>query len=359
MSAAAIAFLAIACLFAAMLGFAAHRASICTVRAVSEMIGARTAYMLASIGKSAVWVIALTLPILLLMPAIGGIGWGWQLTATALAGGFLFGLGAAINGACAYSTMARLVDGEVRMVVSVVGFALGIFVFAALLDRQWIAKPARTPALIGSLQTWLAVLSIVVLAWAAYELVRVWRSRPPGQKLKNLVLAPQYRLSTAALVIGAGGSIVFLLIGAPGYTITVQNAVEGLIGMGAVPSAPRWILLFAVLAGMLISTLQRGSFHVDWRPQSGWLRNLSGGAMMGLGTAMIPGGNDALVLYSIPSFSPHALPAYGALIVGAAAGLLAMKYLAGVDSRVVCRNDIYLAEAQPRGSILNSHPPRG
>ena len=81
-----------ACLFAALLGFAAHRASICTVRAVAEMISARTAFMLASIGKSALWVIALTLPFLWLMPAAAaGIG-GWQLTLTALAGGLVFGL---------------------------------------------------------------------------------------------------------------------------------------------------------------------------------------------------------------------------------------------------------------------------
>jgi uncharacterized protein len=73
---------------------------------------------------------------------------------------------------------------------------------------------------------------------------------------------------------------------------------------------------------------------------------------------MLPGGNDALILYAIPSFSPHALPAYAALLIGAGIGLLAMKHLGGIDTRVVCNNDIYRAEAQPRGSILNSHPPK-
>ena len=124
------------------------------------------------------------------------------------------------------------------------------------------------------------------------------------------------------------------------------------------PAASRNILMLSVLAGMLVSTLQRGSFRLDWRPQRSWLRNIFGGALMGLGAAMVPGGNAALILYAIPSFSLHALPAFAALIVGAGAGLLAMKHFAGLDTRVVCRNDIYRAEAQPKGSILNSHAPR-
>ena len=41
----------LACVLAAMLGFAAHRASVCTVRAVAEVVSSRTAYMLASIVK--------------------------------------------------------------------------------------------------------------------------------------------------------------------------------------------------------------------------------------------------------------------------------------------------------------------
>jgi hypothetical protein len=34
-----------------------------------------------------------------------------------------------------------------------------------------------------------------------------------------------------------------------------------------------------------------------------------------------------------------------------------MKYLLGVNARVETRDDIYRAEAQPPGSILNGHPP--
>jgi hypothetical protein len=134
--------------------------------------------------------------------------------------------------------------------------------------------------------------------------------------------------------------------------------VQGLVGLGPLPAGARVVLLLSVLAGMLASTLQRGSFRIDWRPRTSWLRNFSGGALMGLGTAMLPGGNDALILYGIPTLSPHALPAFAALLIGVGFGLLAMKHIGGIDSRVVCSNDIYRIENQPSGSILNSHRPR-
>ena len=103
------------------------------------------------------------------------------------------------------------------------------------------------------------------------------------------------------------------------------------------------MFLSAVLLGMALSTVQRRSFRVDWRPQLSWLRNIGGGALMGLGTALLPGGNDALVLYGIPSLSPHALPVFAAMVGGIAAALWLLRYV-GVEMRVSCRNDLYRAE---------------
>lgn len=344
-------------LFAALLGFAAHRASICTVRAVAEMMSARTVFMLASIGKSALWSIALILSILIVTPTSAAGIYG-SLTGVALVGGLLFGIGAAINGGCAYSTMTRLVDGEIRMALTVAGFAAGILVFTVLVEWQWLARPARAQALIGSTLSFAAFLLAGLSLWAIYELWRIWHKRPKETTIGHRALASQYRLSTAALLIGLSSAIIFLLFGSAGYTVTLQNFVESSVRMQPPPAASRWILLLAVLAGMLLSTLQRGSFRLDWRPRFAWLRNFSGGALMGLGTAMLPGGNDALVLYGIPSLSPHALPGYLALVIGVAIGLYAMRWF-GINSKVVCRNDLYVAQEQPKGSILNGHPPRG
>jgi uncharacterized membrane protein YedE/YeeE len=350
------AILVFALVLAMLLGFAAHRASICMVRTIAEIMSARTGYMVASVGKSVLWVWAVAIPIFWLMPALGTGVSGWSLTGLAMLGGFAFGLGAAVNGGCAFSTMARLVDGEGRMLATVVGFAVGVFCFVMLVGRQWLPRPAPTPALIGELIEWAMVPAFAFLAWAVYEGARLWRTRDAGARFYNLVLAPRYRLSTAALLIGFSGALLFLTFGAFGSTATFSLIIEGAFGTKGWPPTVRWVLLIAILTGMLASTVQRGSFRIDWRPRRGWLVNLSAGVLMGFGTALAPGGNDVLVLYGIPTLSPHALPTYTALAVGVAAGLMMMRLLLGVEARVTCRNDTFVSDTWTRPISASRKP---
>jgi hypothetical protein len=61
--------LVFAIVLAFVLGFAAHRASVCTVRAVAEIISSRSSGILLSIGKSMLWVWALMIPVFAFMPS--------------------------------------------------------------------------------------------------------------------------------------------------------------------------------------------------------------------------------------------------------------------------------------------------
>jgi hypothetical protein len=333
--------LLLAGVLAAILGFAAHRASICTVRAVAEIMSSGTAHILLGIGKSVLWVSAITVPVFLLMPSASAGLSGWPLTGTALLGGLVFGVGAAVNGACAYSTLARLADGEGGMLVAAAAFALGVLLYLMLVAGGLIDRPAPAPAVVGMLGWSLLVGAVLLVPWGIYEVVRLWRTRPAGLAAHALVLAPQYRLSSAAMLIGIAGAAIFLIYGSTSYTVTVQQVVEGFGDARSFPATERWLLLLAILAGMLFSTLQRGSFRLDWRPRPIWLRHLCGGLLMGVGVALTPGGNDALVLYGIPSLSPHALPAFLAMVAGIAVGLWSMRAWFGIEMRVACRHDLY------------------
>ena len=332
---------------AVILGFSVHRASICSVRAVAEVIHSRTWFIFASIGKTVLWIIVVTVPIFYLIPETVTYLRGWPFTVAALAGGFAFGVGAGINGACAYSTMTRMVDGEGRMLVAVMGCALGIFLFINLAGGNWVARPAPASAGIAPLLNLGLVVALVPIAWAVYEAIRLWRTRSRDRRLHELVLASQYRLSTTALVAGLAGASIFLLSGSPGYSTTFQFVIEGALGTKPWPTAGRWLLVLAVLFGMLLSTILNGRFRLDWRPRANWLRNLAGGILMGFGVGLAPGGNDALILYGIPSFSPHAIPAYAAMATGIASALLLMRILFGIKTPAIVKDDIYLIDPKP------------
>jgi uncharacterized protein len=345
--------LTLACGIAAVLGFAAHRASVCAVRAVAEVVSSGTAHMLLSIGKSALWVAAVTSGAILLMPSVSGSLIGWPLTGAAVLGGFLFGVGAAVNGACAYSTMARLVDGEGGMLVTLVALAFGVLCCVMLADWHWLEPPIPMRRLASDLTAWPLVPALILASWGIYEAVRLWRLRPVAASFRSLVFARQYRLSSAAMLIGLASAAIFLIYGSASYTMTLQQAIEGLRGVHGFPRTERWILFFAVMTGMLLSTVQRGSFHLDWRPRRLWLRNVLGGLLMGFGVALTPGGNDALVLYAIPTLSWHALPAFLAMLLGIAVGLWGMRAWFGIELRVACRNDLYIIAATEK---MNHHP---
>jgi hypothetical protein len=338
--------LILSCVLAALLGFAAQRASICNVRAVAEVLGSGTGYMLASIGKSVLWVILITFPFLWLMPSAAGSLGGWQLSWISLLGGLLFGIGAAVNGACAFSTLARLADGQIAMLGTLGGFLLGIFAFELLAGAGLLFPPPRGAPLVGSVLAAAGLMSALVLAlWGVYEAGRLWRTRLTDMRLRDLAFASQYRLSTAAMLIGLANGVLYLVDGAWGYTGTLQQSVEGWLQLRMWPRTGLWILFAAMFAGMLMSTWQRRSLRVELPRGLVWLRTVLGGSLMGLGAALAPGGNDALILYGIPSLSPHAVPTYLAMVVGIAVALVVMRRVLGMEMRIECRGDVCIADA--------------
>src|SRR5260370_39596045 len=110
--------LAFTAVLAAILGFATHRASVCTVRAVAELLSSRRGFMLASIIKSILWASAVTIPFFLISMTMPPQAGAWQLSLAAVLGRLVFRVGAALNGACGCSTMARLTRVAGCMVVA-------------------------------------------------------------------------------------------------------------------------------------------------------------------------------------------------------------------------------------------------
>lgn len=335
-------------LLALVIGFAVHRASLCNVMAVAEVLSSRRAHMLGSFLKSVLWVVAATAVIeLLFLSEPTQVATHWGFSGQALAGGFVFGVGAAVNGGCALGTLGRLGNGELRMVITLLGLAVGLAGSGFAQMTRWL--PANEAGGLGlSLHPSFGIaLSLLLGLWALSELRRLWKGREPGSSVRTLVASSRYRLSTAALLLGVANAVLYALFGPWTYTRTARVTVNQLFVGGPGPGAFYWILFAALVAGVVISGLARRSFVLDWRVRLSWLRNLLGGVLMGVGVTLTPGGNDALILHAIPGGSPHALPAYGALLVGTAAGLVVIRRVAGAGIKVQCTGDVCRTHTAP------------
>ena len=322
-----------------LVGFAAHRASLCTVRAVAEVLTSGTAYMLASFAKAAAWTVVVSGTIMFLMPGSSFPALERSPYLLALAGGVMFGAGAAVNGGCSLSTLQRLADGELGMIGTLTGFLVGALAWS-LVDLKFLHSTLHplpyflAPGREGS--GWvLAGLWI----WALWELFRLWHASDHATGFRHRILAGTYRLSAAAAILGVAGGILYKLQGPWTYTNFLRAEAGSWRGVVAKPALIQGGLLVALLGGMLLSSLQRGSFSLrrEWRPDLG--KRLSGGFLMGVASANIPGGNDTLILTAIPTLSISAIGTYAAVIAGIMLVLVGMRVIGGSVPRVQCAGD--------------------
>jgi uncharacterized membrane protein YedE/YeeE len=339
----------VAILLAAVIGFAVHRASLCNVKAVAELLTSKRAHMLGSFLKTMLWVIAVTFVIeFFFHPVSARPLQVWGFSALALVGGFVFGVGAAVNGGCALGTLGRLGSGELRMLFTLLGLVAGLAGGGYAQMRQWLPAPERVDFGLSIRPILAIVVTAILFLWTLWELWRLWRKRDSNATWWKRVLSARYRLSTAALLLGVANGVLFVLFGSWAYTRTARTAVNHVVMGRPGPALLYWLLFAALLGGVLLSSLTNKRFALDLRFRLDWLLNLFGGFLMGVGATLAPGGNDVLILHTIPGGSPHALPTYGALLVGTAAGLIVIRTLGGTAVRIECTGDICRTRPVPK-----------
>lgn len=332
-------FIAISLGLAALVGFAAQRASLCAVRAVAEVLSTRRAFMLVCFAKTVLWVMLVTLALNWLLPPVPSAG--WALSVQSLAGGLMFGMGAATNGGCSFSTLTKLAAGRLSMLLSLAGFCLGLAGYVLLAATERVDPPTPVSTLLVPPPAPVALVLLAALSvWGLWEGRRLWRTRPAGTPLRALTLASPYRLSTAAFLMGISNAILYSGYGTWAYTSVLNKGVRQAMGSAETIQMIYWSLFAALLLGMILSAWQSGGFRLRWRPSRRWGLRFLGGLMMGLGAAMVPGGNDVLILNSIPGLSPNAIPAFLAMLLGIFLALVLMKRLNASIPLVDCSGDV-------------------
>jgi len=272
---------------------------------------------------AACWAGAVTLPAAWLLPDWAALSPGYPLSALALMGGVIFGLGAYINGACAFGTLAHLSGGNTNFLGTMAGVMAGAIAAPLAFDLPDDPTPSAftDPSVIplGALAVFL-----IVAAWATWRHYRAQGLKQrSARRIRRITLG--LRPATAMAVIGIAGGLLYSIAGDWTYMMVLSNRAARLIN----PAFPgsSWAALVgtaALLIGGIVAALSSGRFKLSRPRLNSVVKTFAGGTIMSFAAAIIPGGNDVLLLNGLPSLAPHALLAYAAM-TAALVGLFYVK----------------------------------
>ncbi len=303
---------AVALLCAVLMGYAIQRGATCMVAAVEEVVNARKLTRLAAMLEAGLWVmggvlVARVFGHLAMPPA------NYEVGLATVSGGALLGLGALVNRACVFGAIAKLGSGKWAYCMTPVGFYLG-----CLTAGPRLARPLQVASSSLLFDAELAVL--VPLA-----LYALWRGRSVvGALRKGDVLRRIWAPHQATMVIGLAFVVMLLTAGNWAYTQVLADVANGMI-----TGLTFKLLLFAgLLSGAIAGGWTAGLIQPTMPAWRDVLRCLLGGMMMGIGSMLVPGSNDSLILLGLPLVQPFALVALASMVVALFAGLLIERRLA-------------------------------
>jgi uncharacterized membrane protein YedE/YeeE len=285
----------------ALMGFANQRGSLCTVAAIEQIVWRNRIDRLVGLIEASVWVGGGGLLLLKSLGVLPVVPAGYAAGAMAIVGGVLFGIGATVNRACVIGSVARLGSGEWAYLASPPGFYVGAFAMSRLPSPA----PLTEEPIVLRAPEWLAWL---VAALLLYRLLFYARQlRHAGAATQNRIWSPR----VAATVIGITFLTATEIAGKWTYTDLLSDLARG------VTQRTGHHLMFgvALLAGAIVGGWTAKRLRYVKPDMMGVARSFIGSRMMGAGSALIPGGNDTLILVGIPLLWPYAWLAFASICV--------------------------------------------
>lgn len=303
-------------IFTVLLGAALSRVSLCAVAAVQQGVvagdyaGAQRLLSAASAAGIVLLLCSAWAPMRLSLPG------GLPITLALLCGALLLGAGALLNGACYLGSVLYLGNGNMNFLFTLLGLGAG----------SWAAGRWHHTSLLSATATAAAVPA--ALRWAGVALFAL---------LALLLLSKRERRRTLAGAVLAGVVAGLVYARHPGWSY--GQVIDALAGGDW--SRMSWLANLAALA-LFAGAIGASCYAGRWQWQRPRvvraLRCLGGGAVMGLGAKLIPGGSDMLLLWSIPG-----LALYGALAYAIMLALLAAVFSGAEIWRRRGRNALKLA----------------
>lgn len=297
----------IATALVALAGFATQRGTICAVQAGRDVVERRSWARFVSFLECAAWSALILIAATLTGSLAFAHATAYEPGLIPVIGGAVFGLGALVNGACAFGSVARLAGGDLSYLAMPPAFLLG----AILAVDRWSPEPLLVDPKEISIAAILIVLAPFAL-WRVITAIKAARRRGAVQSLRQ----PVWRPAFAVFVIASVNAGAMLLVGPWPFTSLLLDVARE--GMGELV---RMGLAMAFVLGAIAGGLTAKRFRLLYPDLTGLGRRLAGGALMGIGAALIPGGNDRLVLVDLPLLHVHGILAYGAMAVAILIGL--------------------------------------
>lgn len=295
-----------------VLGIALVRANSCSVAATVRLVDERRADWLVGILIAVGWAglvllgFAFVAPMTLSFPADLPITW------SVIGGGILLGLGGLLNKGCFLGSVSYLCRGNLNYLLTLAGISIALLVFNVAPDGFTPVRPRSATEVIVAVEFgWpyrLAALLFGVMAIVSF--VKLFRRR---------------RITIIALIIvGLTGGVIYAFNPDWSYTSVLNRALHGQL------TAQNWILetgALSMFAGAILSSILGSTFTIAPISYRRGLSCFAGGFLMGGGAKMVPGGNDALMLWSLPGLTLHGLVAYTIMVITIAVGFALMARL--------------------------------
>ncbi len=283
-----------------VMGFANQRGSTCTVAALEEVVLKGTVKRLIALFEASLWAAA-GLVLLNAAGLLASVPVNYALGVGTILGGFLFGLGAFVNRACIFGTVARIGSGELSYLAMPLGFYFGSLATVCLPGPTQL--DGRSPLVAAS--AWLAVLIIPLVLVRLYTHVRYLRQT--GRDFLKHIWSPH----VATTMIGITFAVTMAVQQNWTYSEVVSDLAHGMTsGLFA-----KMLLGTALLVGATAGGVTAGRFKIVKPDLESMARHLVGGMLMGAGGLLIPGGNTRLALVGLPLLWPYAWLAFMSMCV--------------------------------------------
>lgn len=303
--------------FAFALGFALTRASTCTVAATKRLVNYNKPDWVVGISIAVCWS-GLTLLILgALFPDYATRSFSAPIDETLIAASIIMGIGAYLNNGCFIGSIGRISGGESSYLLA----------FAGLVVARTIGDGEIFAPLTGHLQA-------VHMPEIPQLFVWLWASVFVIGSCYGIVVALRKRQQAimALCLMGVFAALVFVINPNWTYEAWIGRMVAG---QGFSKGLQIEFAVLALFTGAILSRTLKGQFVLKPPELSRMALCFCGGILMGLGAIFVPGGNDTLLLWTIPSFALHGLVAYVTMVLTVAViALIGKQYRKATDQSV-------------------------